>query len=76
MQASLGVLRTRAVVATAIGNALEWFDFVIFGFMAPTMAKVFFPSADDSVALLLAFATFAITFLIRPLGAIVCGCLR
>jgi MFS transporter, MHS family, proline/betaine transporter len=73
MQASLGAQRTRAVIATAIGNALEWFDFVIFGFMAPTMAKVFFPTAGESVALLLAFATFGVTFLIRPLGAIVVG---
>ena len=73
MKPNLGASRTRAVAATAIGNALEWFDFVIFGFMAPTMAKVFFPSADDSVALLLAFATFGVTFLIRPLGAIVVG---
>jgi MFS transporter, MHS family, proline/betaine transporter len=70
---NVGALRRRAVVATTIGNTLEWFDFVLFGFMAPTMAKVFFPTADEGAALLLAFATFGVTFLVRPIGAVVIG---
>lgn len=65
--------RRRAVVATTIGNTMEWFDFVMFGFMATTMAKVFFPVADEGTGLLLAFATFGVPFLVRPLGAIVLG---
>lgn len=71
--ASGAALRKRAVVATTIGNTLEWFDFVMFGFMAPTMARVFFPTADENTALLLAFATFGVPFLVRPLGAVFLG---
>ncbi len=63
----------RAIVAASIGNALEWFDFVIYGFFAGVIAKVFFSGADDSVALLLSLATFGVTFFMRPLGAIVLG---
>ncbi|MFN3348945.1 MFS transporter [Pseudorhodoplanes sp.] len=65
--------RTRAVAAASIGNALEWFDFVIYGFFAATLAKLFFPTGNETVSLLLAFATFGVTFLMRPLGAIVIG---
>ena len=63
----------RAIVAASVGNALEWFDFVIYGFFAGVIAKVFFPAIDDSVALLLSLATFGVTFFMRPLGAIVIG---
>jgi MHS family proline/betaine transporter-like MFS transporter len=65
--------RLRAVIAASIGNALEWFDFVVYGFLAVTMAKVFFPTGDETVSLLLALATFGVTFIMRPLGAIVLG---
>ena len=63
----------RAVVAASIGNALEWFDFVIYGFFASTIAKLFFPVGDEKISLLLALATFGVTFFMRPLGAIVLG---
>ena len=46
--------RVRAVIAASIGNALEWFDFVVYGFLAVTMAKLFFPTGNDTVSLLLA----------------------
>jgi len=65
--------RWRAVVAASIGNALEWFDFVIYGYFAGTIAKLFFPAKSDVESLLVAFATFGITFFIRPLGAILLG---
>ncbi len=65
--------RVRAVVAASIGNALEWFDFVIYGFFAMTMAKLFFPTGNETVSLLLALATFGVPFFVRPLGAIVIG---
>ncbi len=65
--------RWRAVAAASVGNALEWFDFVVFGFFAGTMAKVFFPAGDETVALLWTFATFGLTFFVRPFGAIVLG---
>jgi MHS family proline/betaine transporter-like MFS transporter len=65
--------RWRAVAAASIGNALEWFDFVIYGFFAVTMAKLFFPTGNETVSLLLALGTFGVTFFMRPLGAVVIG---
>src|ERR1700730_8302567 len=63
----------RAVTAASIGNALEWFDFIIYGFFAVTIAKVFFPAGNDTASLLLTFASFGVTFVMRPFGAIVIG---
>ena len=63
----------RAVVATSIGNALEWFDLVVYGFFAVTIAKLFFPAGNDTVSLLLSLGTFGVSFFMRPLGAIVIG---
>ena len=63
----------RAVIAASIGNALEWFDFVVYGFFAGTIAKLFFPTGDDTKSLLLALATFGVTFFMRPFGAVVLG---
>lgn len=65
--------RWKAVTAASVGNALEWFDFVIYGFFAATIGRLFFPSNSDVESLLVAFATFGITFFIRPLGAILLG---
>ena len=53
--------RWRAVAAASLGNALEWFDFVIYGYFATTIAKLFFPSKSDLESLLIALATFGIT---------------
>ncbi|RDU95000.1 MFS transporter [Trinickia dinghuensis] len=63
----------RAVLATSIGNALEWFDLVVYGFFAVVISKLFFPAGNDTVSLLLAFGTFGVSFFMRPLGAIVIG---
>jgi MHS family proline/betaine transporter-like MFS transporter len=63
----------RAIVSIAIGNAFEWFDIAIYGFLAITMSKLFFPTGDDKVSLLLALGTFGLSFVIRPLGSIVLG---
>lgn len=65
--------RWRAVAAASLGNALEWFDFVIYGYFAATIARLFFPSRSELESLLIAFATFGITFFVRPLGAILLG---
>jgi MHS family proline/betaine transporter-like MFS transporter len=62
-----------AIVAVAFGNALEWFDIVIYGFLAATIAKLFFPSGDETVSLLLTLGTFGVSFVMRPLGSIVLG---
>jgi MFS transporter, MHS family, proline/betaine transporter len=64
---------TRAVVAATIGNVLEWFDFVIYGFLAATLSEVFFPTGNPTVSLLVTFGAFGLAFLVRPLGAIFVG---
>jgi MHS family proline/betaine transporter-like MFS transporter len=71
--ASAQAQRWRAVAAASLGNALEWFDFVIYGYFAATIARLFFPSRTDLESLLIALATFGITFFVRPLGAILIG---
>ena len=63
----------RAVVAASIGNALEWFDLVVYGFFAVIISKLFFPAGNDTVSLLLTLGTFGVSFFMRPLGAIVLG---
>ncbi|MBL1093983.1 MULTISPECIES: MFS transporter [Streptomyces] len=63
----------RVIAAASIGNALEWFDVVVYAFFAGTIAKLFFPSADDTVSLLLTFGTFGVSYVVRPLGAAVLG---
>ena len=55
---STGVSRTRQVVAAVIGNALEWYDFIVYGFLASIIARQFFPSDDEYASLLMALATF------------------
>lgn len=63
----------RALVAACIGNFIEYFDFVIYGYFAPVIAQLFFPSDDPAASLLLTFAVFAISYASRPLGGIVFG---
>ncbi|MBD9643001.1 MULTISPECIES: MFS transporter [unclassified Pantoea] len=63
----------KTLFATCIGNALEWFDIAVYGFFASYIAHAFFPTSDPSVSMLLTFGSFGVSFLIRPLGAIVLG---
>jgi MFS transporter, MHS family, proline/betaine transporter len=65
-------MRRRVVRASILGNGLEWFDFVSYGYFASIIAKVFFPAGSD-LALMLTYATFAIGFVVRPIGGIVLG---
>ena len=72
-----GVERTplrRVIMASLIGTTIEWYDFFLYGFAAPLVfAPLFFPSADPISGTLLAFATFAVGFVARPIGGIVFG---
>ncbi|HTM64316.1 MAG TPA: MFS transporter [Gammaproteobacteria bacterium] len=61
------------VIAVIIGNALEWYDFVVYSFMTVVIAKIFFPSAHPANSILAATATFGVAFCLRPLGGIVLG---
>jgi MHS family proline/betaine transporter-like MFS transporter len=66
------VLR-KAASASFIGNFIEWFDYASYGYLATVIATVFFPSGDRAVALMSTFFVFAISFLLRPVGAIFWG---
>jgi MHS family proline/betaine transporter-like MFS transporter len=63
----------RLIVAATIGNIFEWFDFVVYGFFAVTIAEVFFPVGNPTVSLLVTFGAFGLAYFVRPLGAIVIG---
>ena len=63
----------QAVRGAAIGNAVEWFDFAVYGFLATYIADKFFPSGDETAALLNTFAIFAAAFFMRPLGGFFFG---
>lgn len=65
----------KVIAASAIGNFVEWFDFAVYGFLAVTIAALFFPQGDPTLALLQTFAVFAVSFALRPLGGIVFGIL-
>jgi MHS family proline/betaine transporter-like MFS transporter len=63
----------KILAAAAIGNALEWYDIIVYGYIAVTISTLFFPKADPNTALLLTFGTFGVSYLVRPLGALVLG---
>ncbi|MGX1750217.1 MFS transporter [Glutamicibacter protophormiae] len=65
--------RRKVVAASFIGNFVEWFDYAAYGYLAVTISIVFFPDSAPETALLLTFALFAISFLVRPLGGFVWG---
>ena len=65
--------RPRAIIAATVGNALEFYDFFIYGLFALQIGRTFFSVASSYVSLMLSLATFGVGFLTRPLGAIVLG---
>jgi MHS family proline/betaine transporter-like MFS transporter len=62
--------RRNAIAAGIIGTVVEWYDYAVYGFLATIIARQFFPSENETTALLAAFATLGIGFLARPLGGI------
>ena len=64
---------TRVIIAASLGNAIEWFDFLVYGYFAVTISKVFFPGGNETASLLLTLGTFSVSFLVRPFGAILIG---
>lgn len=66
------VLR-RVLTASGLGTLLEYFDYASYSYMATTIAIVFFPEGDRTVALMSTFGIFALSFLVRPFGALVWG---
>ncbi|CAK7192116.1 Proline/betaine transporter [Commensalibacter sp. Nvir] len=65
----------KAITAAALGNAIEWFDFGVYGFLATILGRVFFPDVAPGLQTIAALATFSVPFLIRPLGGVVFGVL-
>lgn len=63
----------RAIAAAALGNCMEWFDFGVYGYLAVTIGRIFFPSHNPTTELLAAFGGFAVAFVIRPFGGIFFG---
>jgi MHS family proline/betaine transporter-like MFS transporter len=68
-----GGRRWHAIVAATIGNGLEWFDFTVYGFFTPIIARLFFPAHDEMTSILLTVGTYGVGFVMRPIGAIVLG---
>ena len=64
---------SRVVIASSAGTAFEWYDFFIFGSLAPVISRVFFAGLEPTPALIAALALFATGFAFRPLGALIFG---
>lgn len=65
--------RKTAVAAGAIGNVVEWYDFSLYGYLAPVLSSLFFPGSDPTAALIATYGVFAAGFIMRPVGAAVFG---
>ncbi|MFP1979821.1 MFS transporter [Lonsdalea quercina] len=63
----------KKIIAGTIGNILEWYDFLIYGFFAAVIARQFFPANDEYSSLLISLATFGVGFFTRPIGGLVIG---
>jgi MHS family proline/betaine transporter-like MFS transporter len=63
----------KAILAAMIGNALEYYDVMLYGFFATMLAPLFFPIGNEMTSLLSSFGTFAAGFIMRPLGGMVFG---
>ncbi len=63
----------KSIVAGTIGNILEWFDYGLYGYFAAIIAANFYNTGDAMVALIMSFMTFAMGFIVRPLGGLVVG---
>jgi len=63
----------RAVKAAMLGNAMEWYDFGVYAYLATAIGRIFFPDSSPSAQLIFTFATFAAAFVVRPLGGMFFG---
>ncbi len=74
MQASTSKVAVwHIIIGGTIGNFTEWYNFLLFGYLASVISKLFFPSDDALLSLTLTFTLFALSFLVRPLGGILFG---
>lgn len=63
----------KVMVAAVIGNAMEWFDFAIYGMFAVVISRLYFPTHSSLASILLALATFGVGFAVRPIGGVLLG---
>lgn len=62
----------KVLVASLVGSSIEWFDYFLYGTIAGLVFnQLFFPNEDPAIGLILSYATFALSFFIRPLGGII-----
>ena len=61
--------KIRAVFRVASGNFLEMYDFMIFGYFSAAIGRAYFPATSEFASLMLSMTTFAVGFMVRPLGA-------
>src|SRR6267378_4434894 len=63
----------RVILASSVGTMIEWYDFYIFGSLAAVLSPKFYPSGNDTIALIAYLSTFAVGFVVRPFGALFFG---
>ncbi|MFN7095172.1 MAG: MFS transporter, partial [Burkholderiales bacterium] len=63
----------KIIIACVLGNALEWYDFILYGYFAAIIGKQFFPGIAKEIQLIATFSVFASGFIMRPLGALLFG---
>jgi MFS family permease len=63
----------KVITASAVGTMIEWYDFYIFGSLATTISPLFYPTGNDTLALIAYLSTFAVGFVVRPFGALFFG---
>src|ERR1700748_664277 len=73
-ESAIGAARARLVIAaSSVGTIFEWYDFFIYGTLAPIIGRLFFPSGNETAQFLAALASFGVGFGVRPSGAVVFG---
>ena len=65
--------QTKVIVASMLGNTLEYYDFTLFVFLSPMLSPLFFPANDPVVSIIAGLGTYALGYFMRPLGAIIFG---
>lgn len=63
----------KVIVSGMIANGLEWYDYALFGLLAPIISVIFFPEGDKTTALIATYGIFAAGFIMRPVGAVLFG---
>src|SRR6059058_645049 len=63
----------KVIAASSVGTMIEWYDFYIFGSLAPVISVLFYPTGNTTFALLAYYSTFAVGFVVRPFGALFFG---